>query len=322
VLPLKRRLGEQLANRVNAGHAEVHQLGRYRDLVIGEFPVHRTPLVGRSLRDLALRRRIGVSVVGVWERGKFEPAHPDQVLHPTSVPVVVGTAEQIMELNALLVIYDTNYEATLVIGGGKVGRAAAETLKSRDVKVHIIEHDPAVAAKLNDCADKVVVGPAADRDTLTEAGLEKAPAVILTTNDDAINIYLTVYCRRLNPALRIISRITHETNLEAVHRAGADFVLGYSSLGAESVFSTLQGRSLMMFGAGVELFEVEVPAQLVGKTLEEAHIGATCGVNVIAVQSNSVIVPNPAPSTQLPANAELLIVGTHEQRQRFARVYG
>src|SRR5690606_5546668 len=71
VLPVKHRLGEQLANRVNAGHAEVHTLGHYKDLVIGEFPVHNTPLVGRTLRDLALRSRIGVTVVGIWERGRF-----------------------------------------------------------------------------------------------------------------------------------------------------------------------------------------------------------------------------------------------------------
>ncbi|MGN6105305.1 MAG: potassium channel family protein, partial [Kofleriaceae bacterium] len=322
VLPVKQRLGEQLANRVNAGHAEVHTLGRYRDLVIGEFPVQHTPLVGRTLRDLELRRRIGVSVVGVWERGKLEPARPDQVLTSSSVPVVVGTAEQILELNTLLAIYDTNYDATLVIGGGKVGRAAAQALKQRGLAVHIVEHDAAIAAKLHDVADQVIVGPAADRDTLRDAGLERAPAVILTTNDDAINIYLTVYCRRLNPELRIVSRITHEANLEAVHRAGADFVLSYSSLGAETVFSTLQGRSLMMFGAGVELFEIGVPPQLAGKTLEECQIGATCGVNVIAVQRGGEIVPNPSPSTALPAHGELLIVGTHEQRQRFAKQFG
>jgi voltage-gated potassium channel len=322
VLPIKRRLGEQLANRVNAGHAEVHTLGRYRHLVIGEFPVNRTPLAGRSLRDLELRRRLGVSVVGVWERGRFEAARPDHVLTPTSVPVVIGTPEQILELNALLVIYDTNYEATIVIGGGKVGRAVAETLKSRGISVHLIEQDPAVAAKLHDAADQVFVGHAADRDTLEAAGLPRAPAVILTTNDDAINIYLTVYCRKLNPALRIVSRITHERNLEAVHRAGADFVLSYSSLGAESVFSTLQGRSVMMFGAGIELFEVAVPAQLIGKTLEQCAIGASFGINVIAVQQDGEIQPNPSPTTPLPERAELLLVGTHEQREKFARAFG
>ncbi|MDQ3334671.1 MAG: NAD-binding protein [Myxococcota bacterium] len=322
VLPIKQRLGEQLANRVNAGHAEVHTLGTYRGLVIGEFPAHRTPLVGRSLRDLALRRRMGISVVGVWERGRFTPATPDHVLTASSVPVVVGTPEQIMELNALLVIYDTNYDATLVIGGGKVGRAAAATLKARGLSVHIVEHDPAIAAKLKDVADHVFVGPAADRDTLEEAGLARAPAVLLTTNDDAINIYLAVYCRRLNPDLRIVSRITHESNLEAVHRAGADFVLSYSSLGAESILSTLQGRGVMMFGAGIELFEISVPEPLVGKTLEECAIGALSGINVIALQQDGVIHPSPSPTMPLPAAGELLVVGTHEQRQRFTKAFG
>ena len=321
VLPIKQKLGEQLANRVNAGHAEVHTLGRYRELVIGEFPVHRTPLVGRTLRDLELRRRIGVSVVGVWERGRFEPARPDQVLTENSVPVVVGTAAQIAELDALLVIYDTNYEATLVIGGGKVGRAAAQALKQRELQVHIVEHDPDVAAKLGALADRVIVGEAADRETLMSAGLDKAPAVILTTNDDAINIYLTVYCRRLNPEIRIISRITHERNLEAVHRAGADFVLSYSSLGAEAAFSTLQGRGLMMFGTGIELFQVEVPAQLAGKTLSECDLGATRGLNVIALQCDGEIQPNPGPGAPLPEGGELLVVGTHEQWQKFVKEY-
>jgi Trk K+ transport system NAD-binding subunit len=322
VMPIKHRLGEQLANRVNAGHAEVHTLGHYRNLVIGEFPAHGTPLVGRSLRDLGLRRRMGISVVGVWERGRFEPATPDHVLTSSSVPVVVGTPEQIMELNMLLVIYDTNYEATLVIGGGKVGLAAAGAIKARGLRVHVVEHDPAIAAKLKEVADAVFIGPAADRDILREAGLERAPAVILTTNDDAINIYLTVYCRRLNPELRIVSRITHEQNLEAVHRAGADFVLSYSSLGAESIFSTLQGRGALMFGGGVELFEVHVPEQLVGKTLEECAIGALSGLNVIALQKGGEIQASPIPTTPLPAGGELLVVGTHEQRQRFMRVFG
>jgi voltage-gated potassium channel len=321
VLPVKHRLGEQLANRVNAGHAEVHTLGHYRGLVIGEFPVHNTPLVGRSLRDLALRSRIGVTVVGIWERGRFEPASPDHVLTPTSVPVVIGSPAQIMALNELLVIYDTNYAPTLVLGGGKVGHAAVATLKARDVAVHVVDQDPTTTERLAGIADKVFVGQAADRDLLHAAGIDKAPSVILTTNDDSINIYLAVYCRRLNPELRIISRITHEKNLEAVHRAGADFVIGYSWLGSEFVFSTLQGRSLMMFGGGVELFTLDVPAMLVGKTLEETA-GTLCGVNVIAIQRDGEILAAPSPTMPLPAQSELLVVGTHEQRQRFARRFG
>jgi len=54
----------------------------------------------------------------------------------------------------------------------------------------------------------VFVGPAADRDTLEEAGLERAPvALLMTTNDDAITIYLTVYRRRLDPEPRIVKEL-------------------------------------------------------------------------------------------------------------------
>jgi K+/H+ antiporter YhaU regulatory subunit KhtT len=78
----------------------------------------------------------------------------------------------------------------------------------------------------------------------------------------------------------------------------------------------------MMFGGGVELFAVRVPDKLVGKTLEESDVGALAGVNVIAVQQGDEIHTAPSPKLPLPANAELLLVGTHEQRQRFARAFG
>ena len=74
-----------------------------------------------------------------------------------------------------------------------------------------------------------------------------------------MNIYLAVYCRRLNPALRIVSRITHERNVEAIHRAGADFVLSYTTLGVEAVMSLLRGYELVVLGEGVELFSIPVP---------------------------------------------------------------
>ena len=89
-----------------------------------------------------------------------------------------------------------------------------------------------------------------------------------------MNIYLAVYCRRLNAALRIVSRITHERNVEAIHRAGADFVLSYTSLGVDSVMSLIRGDAAVMLGEGVRLFEVRVPRSLAGLRLSETGIGS------------------------------------------------
>lgn len=322
VLPLKQRLGEQLAGRVNAGHAAAYVVGRFKDLQIAEFPVHGTPLVGRTIRDTRLRQTLGLNIVGVWERGRLLAAHPDLALTASSVPVVVGTADQIAELDTLLVIYDTNYNPVVVIGGGKVGVAAVQALRKKGMAVHLVEKNELLRERLAGVPDRLFTGDAADRSVIMEAGLAEAPSVLLTTNDDAINIYLAVYCRRLNPALRIVSRITHERNLEAIHRAGADFALSYTSLGVESVFALLAGREMVLVGEGVEFFALDIPESLAGRSLVEIQLGARTGLNVIAVETDEGFTANPPADHPLPAQGRLLALGSSEQRQRFREELG
>jgi voltage-gated potassium channel len=321
VMPLKRQLGEHLANRVNAGHLHCHVVGRMGDLLIAEFPVHNTPLVGRSLRDMQLRDTLGMNVVAVWERGHLVPVTPDTILADGSFPVVMGSEEQITNLDTYLVIYNTNFNPVLVIGGGKVGCVTTQTLRSRGVTVHMIEREEGLRSSLEGAADQLFIGDAADLDLLMGAGLADAPSVLLTTNDDAMNIYLAVYCRRLNPEIRVISRITHERNVEAIHRAGADFVLSYPSLGAEGVMSLLQSRESVILGEGFDLYYVPVPASLTGQALATSQIRARTGLNVLALRlPGGEVVPATA-TTVLEPDCELVMLGSEPQRQDFTEEF-
>ncbi len=320
-MALKRQLGEQLASRVTAGTPTAHRVGRYEDLVIAEFPIEHTQLAGRTLRDTRLRELTGLSVVAVWERGKLLPASPDTVLSPHCVPVIVGTEEQMLELDALFVIYQPNDNPVLVIGGGKVGSAAARALHDRDIKVTILDKEPQLREDLADVAHRIVVGDAADLDVVTRAGLKEASSVVLTTNDDATNIFLAVYCRRLNPEVRIVSRITEEWNLEAIHRAGANFALSHGSLAAKFVLSDVQGSDLVILGEGADLFIERVPAELDGKTLMDSRLGADTGLNVIAIREGGESITNPRADTPLQEGAELIMLGSLEQHGKYIERY-
>ncbi len=322
VLPLRRQLGEQLAGRVNAGHAEVHEIGRIRDLIVAEFAVQNTPLAGKTVRETRLRELLGLSMVGVWEHAELRAVHPDYRLTEQCVPVVVGTADQMQELNELLYIYDTNWSPVLVIGGGKVGRSATRALQRRGVKVHLIERKEELADRWKDLPDRMIVGDAANRSLLEEAGLHEAPAVLLTTNDDATNVYLTVYCRKLNPELRIVSRVTHQRNIASIRRAGADLVLSYDSLGVETVTALARGRPLVLLGEGVELLEVRTPESLVGRTLGESGIGARTGLNVVALEVGGEVVQTPGAGSALPGRSRLIMVGSRKAGEAFRATFG
>lgn len=321
-LPLKRRLGEHLAARVNAGHIRAHVVGRYRDLVIAEFPVHGTGLAGKTIRNTKLRELTGMTIVAYWDGGVLKPANADATLGTYSVLVVAGSEEQVTLLDSLFVIYKPNENPVLVIGGGRVGVAAARALREREVAVHLVERDASAKSALEACADRVFTGDAADRDVLMAAGLADAPSVVLTTNDDATNIFLAVYCRKLNPDVRIVSRITHERNLEAIHRAGADSVLSYSSLGVKSLLAQLRGHDLVLLEEGADIVVVPVPKALARKTLAESEIRAKTGLNVIAIQDkDGEVVTNPPASSVLPEGGEIVAIGSIEQRQAFVRTY-
>ncbi len=319
VLPLKQWLGEHLANRVNASHTHAHVIGRYRDLLIAELPIRNTPLAGRTIRETRLREVAGVNIIAVWERGRLQPARPDTVLADTSVPVITGTDEQLGALDDLLFIYDVNTNPVLVIGGGRVGRAAARALREKGTPVHIVEREPALCARLAGRGNAVFQGDAADYAVLTEAGLLEAPSVLLTTHDDAMNIFLASYCRRLNPDLRIVSRITHERNVESIHRAGADFVLSYASLGSAAILALLQGKELIVLGEGLDLFSVPLPRTLHGKSLAESGIGAKTGLIVLGIQHDGEVTTNPPASAVLAPGSELVMMGDPDQRDDFAK---
>jgi Trk K+ transport system NAD-binding subunit len=243
------------------------------------------------------------------------------VLSEHSVPVIVGTEEQLTELDALFVIYQHNENPVLVIGGGKVGCAVARALRERDTAVTLIDRDPSLESQLAQVADRVVVGDAANLQVVMDAGIATAPSVVLTTNDDATNIFLALYCRKLNAETHIVSRITHDWNLEAIHRAGANFALSHGALAVKSLISLVQGRELVILGEGAELFIEGVPSTLAGKSLGESGIGARTGLNVIAVRHAGVSATNPAADTELPRDAELVMLGTAEQRQHFAELF-
>jgi len=320
-LPLKRILGEQLANRVNGGHAQAHVVGRYHDLIIAEFTVHGTPLVGKTIAESNLREIAGVSVLGIWDRSRILPAGADAVFGDLSVAVVTGSQQSIDRLNEYLYIYDTNWNPVIILGGGKVGRAAARALKQRSVPVYMVEKNAALAERIGDLPDRLIIGDAADRAIMRQVGIEDAPSILLTTNRDEANIYLAAYTRAISPEAQIISRITHDRNLAAIQRAGANITLSYSTLAVERVLSLLHDRPPVILGEGIAFHDIPCPEKLVGKTLVESRIGEQTGLTVIAIESDGGLLTDPRGSTRMTGGCTLLTIGSDEQLERFWELY-
>jgi Trk K+ transport system NAD-binding subunit len=313
VLQIPEMLGQSLARRVSGSDARAHVVGRFGDLLVAEATATGTALVEKTLEEIGLLRELGLTVVGVWERGEFKTARPQTTVGANTVLVLAGSQEQLEGFDERHRIHRSSEAPTVIIGGGRVGSAAARALSERGLRYRIVEQDPEVVRE----REEFVLGNAAELSVLKKAGIDEAPAVIITSHDDDMNVYLTIYCRRLRPDIQIITRVALERNISSLHRAGADFVMSYASMGANAVFNLLEGGGTLMVAEGLELFRVMMPASLAGQTLAESGIRRTTGCTIIALESDGTTQINPDPTQPLPAGAEMILIGSAEDESRF-----
>jgi len=318
VLRLGKMLGEAIARRVLGRDGRARVVGEFDDLVIAEAGVAGTVLAGRTLVEARLREQAGVTAVGVWQRGVFELAGPDTVLEPLSVLVLAGSQEHLRRYDELYGVGGVGPGLTVIIGSGRVGRAVAAALAAEGSDYRLVDRD---AARLREPA-RGVLGDAADHEVLERAGIGDCSAVVITTHDDDVNVYLTLYCRRLRPDVQILARSTRERNVSTLHRAGADFVMSYATTGATAISNLLKRVDILLVAEGLHVFRVTTPASLAGRCLAESGIRAGTGCTVVAVGTADHFDPNPDALEPLVAGSELVLVGDPESEARFIERFG
>jgi voltage-gated potassium channel len=324
VLQFGHLLGSAFARRILAPTARSSVISTFENLVIAETSAAGTELVGRSLEELDLRARSGVSVVGIWDRGSLQLATPELRVDETSILVLAGTAEQLAAYDEAFggdeaPDRDENGEPApvVILGGGRVGRAVARSLAEAGTPSCVVDRLAERVAHL----ENHVVGDAEDLEILRLAGIEKAPAVVVTTHDDDTNIYLTLYCRRLRPDVEILGRVALDRNVTTMHRAGADFVLSYASTGSIETWNALRDDSTLLLAEGLVVFRVAVPDRLAGRSLRSTDILDRTGCSVIGLLQDGECVTNPDPDEPLPADGHLILIGDDDAEERFFRRY-
>jgi voltage-gated potassium channel len=317
VLRLHEMMGRSLAHRTIGGDARAHVIGRFEELFIAEATAAGTPISGKTLAESRLRELVGITVVGVWERGRFESAGPDTRIGPHTVLVLAASNDQLKRYNELFCIYHLSSAPVIVIGGGRVGRATGDALARRGLEFVIVERDE----QSEPPPGRYVRGDAAGIGTLERAGIRDAPTVIITTNNDDANVYLTILCRRLRPDIQIVSRATLEQNVSTLHRAGADFVMSYASMGANAIFNVLRRADVLMLAEGLTVFRVKVPPALVGKTIAESSVRNQTGCSIVALKTEGSLDINPDPHRILAQDAEIILIGIVEDENRFLKSY-
>jgi voltage-gated potassium channel len=124
----------------------------------------------------------------------------------------------------------------IICGFGRVGRHIAMQLEKHQQHFVVIDSKEVNALKARRLGYLVIHADASKNEVLINAGIKnRATAVLCTTGDDVVNVYITLTSRYLNPDIRIISRANNQDNVKKLYQAGADNVIQPFEIAAMAV---------------------------------------------------------------------------------------
>jgi Trk K+ transport system NAD-binding subunit len=317
VIAMPRILGRFLATRATTRGAMAHVLDTFGALQIAEFPVNGTPFAGMTLEQAQIRQKTGLSVIGLWKRGQLTIPHRDTILDEDSLALLAGSSDQLKGLEKLIGDPESS-DLIFVLGHGRIGCAAATFLERKPAPFVLIDQSESSV-----CHKHVpVIGDATSRTTLTDAGIANATGVIVTTNDDSINVFLTLASRYMHPNIRIVARANEDENVDQLYAAGADFVVSNSSVGTSILMNLIDRKASVFLSEGMNIFKRRVPKALGGKQIIESGLRNDLGCSIIALKHpNGHMDTSPEPDTVLQRGVSMLLIGSVEHEKAFDERY-
>jgi Trk K+ transport system NAD-binding subunit len=268
----------------------------------------------KSLSDLHLFERFGITVPFLWKAGKFIPSpRDDMVIDNTTSLYLFGRIESIVSALKEEFTPEGCADALAVIAGfGDVGAAAFHKLEASGVSCIVVDSKKQEVEQ--------VIGNAEDEEVLKKARIEEARFCIVALNDDNVNIFTTLMARNLNPVIRILARANEPASVEKLYRAGADYVALLPRIGGQTIARIILADlvTILLELPNNDLVILKQSRITYPNRLE--WFTQKSGVRIIGIEGPGRSIVSPRPVETLLEGEAVIAVGNTEQIKRFIRL--
>jgi voltage-gated potassium channel len=220
----------------------------------------------------------------------------------------------------------------VVCGFGRVGRRVAQELCSRRVPFVIIDNDLKRIEQAERDKFLFVQGDSTLDQTLIDAGIERARALITAVANEADGVFIVLSARQLNPQLFITARSETDEGKKKLMRAGANKVISPYKIGAIRMALTTLRPNLVDFmkvitfdretGLTIEEIQIRPGSPLIDSTLRECAMRREFGMMVAGIKKvGKDVFLNPSPDTKIETGDILIVIGDREGLEKLEKSY-
>jgi voltage-gated potassium channel len=218
----------------------------------------------------------------------------------------------------------------ILAGMGRVGRQAALELHEGGAAFVVVDPAEPAVRYATERGYLALLGDASEDEVLQRAGIARARGLIVTTANDATNMYVVLSARVLKPDLYIVARAADEAGVTKLGRAGANRAVSPYAIGGHRLAHLMLSPAVVDFfetalrrgndALNIEDLAVSADSPGLGKTLEGLDIRGVTGATVLAILRDGNPLVSPPGDLALAAGDRLLALGTGDQLRRLEQL--
>ncbi len=150
----------------------------------------------------------------------------------------------------------------ILVGLGHLGFRVAQEINNMGQDIVLIEANPKadLITNIKAMGIPVIQDDASHATTLEAAGVKRARAILLCTQNDSLNLKIALNAKRLNPAIHVVLRIFDDEFAHALHEQ-----FGYTAFSAT-------GMAAPAFAAAASGVDMTRPITVEGQSMSLAHM--------------------------------------------------
>lgn len=207
----------------------------------------------------------------------------------------------------------------IICGFGRNGKESAQVLHDNKIPFVVLEEKNELEADLDFEVKYFLKGDATKDETLLEAGIKNARAIIITLPVDADNLFVVLTAKQLNPDIKIISRASQDSSIKKLKIAGASNVIMPDKIGGAHM------ATLVMLPDVVEMLSIMSTKNTAEFRVQELVSSRTISLNDLNLwqqtnctllgikNANNSYTVNPPATYTLNPGERLIVMGSDAQ---------
>jgi voltage-gated potassium channel len=267
---------------------------------------------------------IGVVLSGVAIFGYFAAQIVDSIAHG-----VLGGAWREKKRRKMI---DQLRDHIIVCGYGRVGRRAGDELRKAGVPYVVLDFSEEALEHAREHDDLIVDGSGAKDEDLVKAGIDRARGILVASDDDGDNLYITLSVKARRPEVIVIARGSNEEAERKLKLAGADRVVTpYTTAGRVMAQLMIKPQVTSFVNAmtsseapGLNFEEIEVTSSsgAAGQTIGELSISSHTGANIVAVRKlGGPLLLRPTKDTLLEESDVIVGLGSPDEIRKLEEMF-